>query len=953
MLDGKLKQIISESIFCWSLAETYIYSLNNEFVYFTYAILMELVIRTNQSLLLKPFTLVTSFVAFLFGLVLTFFVAGKMAETESVRLEAAYNVTFNQAVDAVVGKINAYEEMLRATQGLFYVSPDLSREDFANFYQSLKLEENYPGIQGLGYVVALSPEQKQTHINAVRQSGMMSYDIYPQGVRDKYTSNLYIEPVTKKNMRALGFDMYADNTRREAMEQAVNTGKASITEKVFLKQDGSDSTINGLLMYLPVYIDASESDVAIDQRTIHSGWVYAVFRIDDVLQDVLVTHKNVGLLNIYDDGADKTESLLLSLPGIASEDSFSLQKSYEVGGRTWSFVGQPDREFAHSIVRNNTWITWIIGIVISLLFALVIAAIAKSRVNAIRIASQMTKSYRQNARRLALATEAAEIAIWEWDVETNIIMFDSMASTVFGLASSTEHMDYTEFEKLIHDADLLPFRVAVEQSIKQHKSFEIRSRILHGSEIRMIHTSAELYFNDAGQLLSLVGVSYDITEDWQHQKMILETEQRWKHALEGSGAGVWDWDVTNNVVVFSDKLLAMLGYAPGEIIGQMEHWLKLIHPQDIERVTADINRMLSGEKPEYRNEHRILSKDGSWKWMLGSATVGERDTQGNPIRVIGTKIDISWRKQAELALQQSEERFRNAFDTAAIGMAIVGLDGRWVEVNGALCRMLGYSEEELMDKTFVDVTHPDDLDLDLEYVRKLLNGDLEHYQMEKRYFHKTGDIIFVLLSVSLVRNEKGEVIHFISQIEDVTARKSESDRIRQMAYHDTLTGLPNRRLFDEHISHTLAHAKRVGYPIALMFVDIDHFKQINDTHGHDVGDEILKSVADRMTHCLRQTDTLSRVGGDEFVILLTELKKPDDAKLVAEHILETVSQPLHVNTHDFHITLSIGVAIFPGDAENETVSELTKKADLALYEVKSAGRNGVHIFGSNHLIAQL
>lgn len=913
---------------------------------------MELVIRTNQSLLLKPFTLVTSFFAFMFGLIVTFFIAGKIAEMEHVRLEAAYTLAFNETVDAVIGKINAYEEMLRATQGLFYVAPDLSRNDFANFYQSLRLEENYPGIQGLGYVVALTPEQKQSHIDAVRQSGLLTYDVHPDGEREYYSSNLYIEPLTEKNMRALGFDMYSDTNRREAMDRAVSSGQATLTEKVLLKQDGSTDSINGMVMYLPVLIDPSETELAISQRKINTGWVYAVFRLDDVLKDVLAIHKNVGLLDIYDDNADKSESLLFTQTGEASDVSFSLQKSYEVGGRTWSFVGQPDKQFVNNMSRNNPLFTWLIGTVISLLFALVIAAIAKSRANAIRIASQMTKSYRQNARRLALATEAAEIAIWEWDIETNIIMLDSMASMVFGVKPGTERLEYSEFEKLIHEADLLAFRVAVEQAMQQHKAIEIRFRIYHGSEIKMLHTSAELYFNEAGQILSLVGVSYDITEDWQHQKTILETEQRWKHALEGSGAGVWDWDVTNNVVVLSDKLLLILGYLPGEIKGQMENWLKLVHPQDIERVTADINQMLSGEKPEYRNEHRILSKDGSWKWMLGSATVGERDAQNNALRVIGTKIDISWRKQAELALQQSEERFRNAFDTAAIGMAIVGLDGRWLEVNSALCRMLGYSEEELLDKTFVDVTHPDDLDLDLDYLRKLLNGDLEHYQMEKRYFHKTGDVIFVLLSVSVVRNERGEVIHFISQIEDVTARKSESDRIRQMAYHDTLTGLPNRRLFDERIGHTLAHAKRVGYPIALMFVDVDHFKQINDTHGHDVGDEILKSVADRMAQCLRQTDTLSRVGGDEFVILLTEVKKPGDAKGVAEHILETVSQPLHIHTHNFRITLSIGVAIFNGDIETETVAELTKKADLALYEVKSAGRNGVHVFGSNHLNAE-
>lgn len=907
-------------------------------------------IRTNQSVLLKPFTLVTSFLAFLFGLVITFFVAGKITETEYVRLEAAYSLTFNQAVDAVVAKINAYEEMLRATQGLFYVAPDLSRDDFGNYYQSLKLEENYRGIQGLGYVVALTPEQKQAHIEAVRLTGLLNYDIYPAGERESYSSNLYLEPLSTKNRRVIGFDMYSDATRRQAMDRAVQTGEATLTEKVLLKQDGTDATINGLLMYLPVFIDPSESNMPIAERTLHSGWVYAVFRIDDVLEEVLALHQHIGLIDIYDD-AEESENILFSRSGKAADKLFSLQKSYEVGGRTWTFVGQPDQIFAELVARNDPLSIWVIGSIMSLLFALVIAAIAKSRANALRIASQMTRSYRQNAKRLALATETAQIAIWEWDIETNEILFDSMASVVFGLPAGTQRIDYGDFEKLIHEADLFAFRVAVEQAMQQHKPMEIRFRIHHGEEIRMLHTSAELYFNDAGQIVSLVGVSYDITEDWQHQKQILETEQRWKHALEGSGAGVWDWHVSDNVVVFSDKLLSMLGYLPGEIIGKMENWLKLIHPEDIERVTADINRMLSGEKPEYRNEHRILSKDGSWKWMLGSATVGERDSKGNPLRVIGTKTDISWRKQAELALQQSEERFRNAFDTAAIGMAIVGLDGKWLEVNGALCRMLGYSEEELMGKTFVDVTHPDDLDLDLQYVQQLLNGDLEHYQMEKRYFHKTGDMIFVLLSVSLVRNEKGEVIHFISQIEDVTARKSESDRIRQMAYHDTLTGLPNRRLFDERISHTLAHAKRVGYPIALMFVDVDYFKQINDKHGHDVGDEILKSVADRMKDCLRQTDTLSRVGGDEFVILLTEIKKPEDAKVVAEHILETVSQPLHVHTHDFRITLSIGVAIFSGDSDGETVSELTKKADLALYEVKSAGRNGVHVFGSNHLHA--
>lgn len=880
---------------------------------------------------------------------MSFLIIDKIAEAEQARLEAAYNVTFSQTVDAVITKLQTYEEVLRATQGLFYVSPDLSRADFTAFYQSLKLEDNYPGILGLGYVVLLEPEQRAEHIQAVHQSGVTDYALFPGGERDIYSSTLYIEPLTDENHNALGFDMYSDSARKEAMDRAAETGQIALTEKVSLVQTGSKEAFDGLLMYLPVLIDPGESALPVAQRTLPSGWIHAVFRLDDLLRDVLVVHNQVGSLTIYDESVDNTDNVLFSRQGDAATLPVSLQKSYEIGGRTWSFIGQPGSAFVDTMSSNSVAISWLVGGIISLLFALVVAAITNSRLNTVRKTAQLTKSYRQNARRLALATQVAQIAIWEWDIETNEVVFNNLANTVFDLQPNVNRLDYTEFEKLIHEADLMAFRIAIEQAMLHHSPVDLRFRVHHTAGIKMLKTSAELYFNDAGQVVSLIGISYDVTEDWQHQKHITETEQRWKHALEGSGAGVWDWKIADDVVLFSDKLLALLGYHPGEIPGEMAHWLKLVHPEDIERVTTDINRMVNNEIPEYRYEHRLQAKDGTWIWVLGHASVVERDTNNKVLRVIGTNTDVSWRKKTELALQQSEERFRNAFGTAAVGMAIFGLDGRWLEVNAAICRMLGYTEQELLNKTFFDITHPDDLDLDLQFIKKLLNGELEHYQIEKRYFHQSGEIIFVLLNVSPVRNESGEVIHFVSQIENITSRKVESERIRQMAYHDTLTGLPNRRLFDESISHALAHAKRGGFPVALMFVDVDHFKKINDTHGHDVGDEILKAIAERMKHCLRQTDVLSRVGGDEFIVLLTEIKKPEDARLVAEHILETVSQPLLVHTHSFQVTLSIGVAIYDGGSEIETVSSLTKKADLALYEVKTAGRNGVHVFGSNHL----
>jgi diguanylate cyclase (GGDEF)-like protein/PAS domain S-box-containing protein/hemerythrin-like metal-binding protein len=290
-------------------------------------------------------------------------------------------------------------------------------------------------------------------------------------------------------------------------------------------------------------------------------------------------------------------------------------------------------------------------------------------------------------------------------------------------------------------------------------------------------------------------------------------------------------------------------------------------------------------------------------------------------------------------LDLREDLFLNAFTYAAIGMALVAPDGSWLKVNGALCALLGYTEAQLMAKTFQDITHPEDLDQDLEYVQRMLAGTIDTYSMEKRYFTAEGRVIHVLLSVSLVKNDDGSPRFFISQIQDITRSKELQDELTRVAKEDYLTRVPNRRFFIEHTTRELTRGERFHEPQALLMIDIDHFKRINDSHGHNVGDEVLKAMAEGCRQTLREVDVFGRLGGEEFGALLLNTD-PDVARMIAERVrrnLEQLVVPTAAGPVSF--TVSIGLAAFTGGGLS--VQDRIRQADSALYRAKDLGRNRV------------
>jgi diguanylate cyclase (GGDEF)-like protein/PAS domain S-box-containing protein len=294
------------------------------------------------------------------------------------------------------------------------------------------------------------------------------------------------------------------------------------------------------------------------------------------------------------------------------------------------------------------------------------------------------------------------------------------------------------------------------------------------------------------------------------------------------------------------------------------------------------------------------------------------------------------------ALRESEERFRSAFDHAA-GMALVDTDGRWVKVNRSLCEMVGYSEEELLASNFQTITHEDDLGDMVSQVSNLIEGRESTYQMELRYKHKRGHIVWALLSVTVIRDSLTNSVNLIFQIQDITDRKRAEERLLHEAFHDGLTGLPNRALFMDHLKLSVERGKRRDDRLfAVLFLDLDRFKVINDSLGHMVGDQLLVGIARRLEICLRPGDTVARLGGDEFTVLLEDLMMVTEAIEVADRLQKALALPFNLNGHEVFATVSIGIAL--SSTGYDRPEEVLRDADTAMYRAKMLGKARHEVF---------
>jgi len=404
-----------------------------------------------------------------------------------------------------------------------------------------------------------------------------------------------------------------------------------------------------------------------------------------------------------------------------------------------------------------------------------------------------------------------------------------------------------------------------------------------------------------------------------------QSERRHRLLFERNLAGVYRNTVGGRMLECNDAFASILGYGSREELLRLPATDLYFSPEERDRFVSAVR-----EQGSIRGmEVGLRRKDGTAVWVIESVHLA-----GDVLE--GTVIDITGRKEAENALRESEARYRLMAENSTDLIARTTPNGYFVYASDAIRNLLGYEPAEVIGRHLRDFIHPDD-----RPALRAIVPDASGHTFSYRATRRDGSVIWFESTSRALFDADGNMTEIISVSRDISERRRAEEQIEYQAYHDGLTGLPNRRLFRDRLTIALAHAKRQETPLVLMFLDLDRFKIVNDTLGHSLGDELLGIVAERLESVLREGDTIARMGGDEFTVLLTDLNDARDAARIAQKLLQTVARPLRVEGHELYVTTSIGIAVFPNDGD--TAELLLKNADSAMYRAKEAGRNSYRL----------
>ncbi len=400
-----------------------------------------------------------------------------------------------------------------------------------------------------------------------------------------------------------------------------------------------------------------------------------------------------------------------------------------------------------------------------------------------------------------------------------------------------------------------------------------------------------------------------------------------------AGLTTWEWDLESGEFRWRPTPWFVQVGVEGEIT--FERFLGTVYPDDRFEVTEALNRCVERDVP-CEIEYRVPRQDGSIAWIRLQGGL-ERDGAGRPLRMLGVAGEITARKEREAALELAAQ----VLEYTPEGVLVTDTELRILTVNPAFTRTTGYSAEEALGNPpsmLSSGRHGRDFYQNMWHALR----DRGEWQGEIWNRRKNGDIYPEWLNIAAIRNRAGEVTHYAAVFSDLSSQEQVREQLHRLAYYDVLTGLPNRDLFRDRLTNAAARARRNGSTVGLVFLDLDRFKNVNDSLGHSAGDALLKAVAERLTGRFRESDTIARIGGDEFAIVLADIRDADDAANAAASVLNVLHAPIIVEGHELFASASIGISLCPDDGEDPEL--LIRNADAAMYRAKSLGRNGYQFY---------
>jgi len=471
---------------------------------------------------------------------------------------------------------------------------------------------------------------------------------------------------------------------------------------------------------------------------------------------------------------------------------------------------------------------------------------------------------------------------------------------------------------------------------------ELRLRHKDGSWRTLEAAGSNLVNNN---VVESIIINYrDITERKKAEDALRKSEEKFKQLAEVFPETIFEANMKGDITYANEHGLKQFGFTQEEIVSGINIF-DLVSPLDrnlaMERIQT---RIKDSDKSDKRYlEYKAMKKDGSTFYAMALSVPIMVD--GVPAGIRGFILDITEHKQAENMLYESEERYRLIAENTADTIAIFGLDLKLTYISPSITKLRGYTVQEAMTQTMDQMLTPDSLQLAsknfADHTALELSGTADPTRtilMELEEYCKDGSTVFVELAASYLRDENFKPNGILTVTRDITERKKAQEQIKYLATHDLLTDLPSLRFARDRLSVALNMARRYKKAVAVMFIDLDGFKDVNDTLGHDAGDYVLQQVAKRLLSCVRETDTVTRFGGDEFLIIATEINAPENAAQIAEKVIHVVSQPIVFNGRQSVVSASIGIALFPDDGTD--MDQLIKKSDEAMYRVKKGGKNG-------------
>lgn len=639
-----------------------------------------------------------------------------LSDKQVLMQQASFERRADNVINGIQRRLDGNVQVLHGVRGLIVSSSHVSRSQFKSFYESLQIEELYPGIQGIGFAQWIAPSNLSKHVEGIRAEGFPSYKVWPETIREQYSSIVYLEPFDWRNQRALGFDMFSEATRQSAMRRSVETNQPALSDKVTLVQETQTDVQAGFLVYTPVYKQNMPLSNADERWRALYGWAYSPLRAKDLVDSLLASefnglHKELNL-RIFSSATQDPQQLLYQS---AFEDRpeaklKSVSQLIDVYGVQWLVVASPQETYWHDVEAD--------------------------------------KNYRY------------------------MLMLRIIFSVAIGwLLSVLTHRNQR-------------ISMAHRQTVSTNQKLEENEESLRLAA----STNQELEANEVS--LRLAGV-----------------------VMQVSPTGIFVADGARRIIAVNPSFTSITGFSDAQVLGQQVDFMIARH-------------------------------------------------------AVADHVSSIWTDLDETGLWQGELSFRR----------------------------------------------PD--------------GSL--YPSE--------------VSITRVDYGQDQGSQYVGMFTDISVRRKDEERIRFLAHHDYLTGLPNRALFVDRAEQALVAAVRYGHKPVLIFIDLDRFKPINDECGHDVGDAVLKAIAQRLQDQVRQSDFICRLGGDEFVVMLPDHDNDESVMVLAEQLLKKIEEPYTVGAFTLSLSASMGIASYP--VHGETLDQLIQRADAAMYQAKADKQQRIRMASS-------